>query len=134
MRALLTATWFFHVILSAGAGYAMLRLWFHRHHPLMGRIGLYMIGFVVEGALDTVMLSMTRDSRTAMFVAIWIAGTWIRDLPRMPLIIFLIRGPGDVPAMAAKTSGDQDPSFWLTNFNRIVRRHTRQHKRRQRNR
>lgn len=132
MRALLTFTWFFHILLSAGAGYAMLRLWHHRKHPLMGRMGLYMTGFVVEGALDTVLLFISATCRPAAYILIWAIGTWARDLPRMPLVLYIITGPGpgEFP-IEARTSGEQEPEFWLTSFNRIVRRHTKQKRYRQ---
>lgn len=120
MRLLLTAIWFLHIVLCAGAGWAVLRLWYHRYHPLMGRMGIYMLGFVAEGAVSTTLLAITSTQRTWTFVLVWCIGTLITDLPRVPLIVYIIRGPGKGPP-EVQSSGSQPVEFWLEEGRRIVR-------------
>jgi hypothetical protein len=131
MRLLLTAVWFFHVLLAAGAGYAVLRLWQHRHQQFINQLGKYMTGFVVEGAGWTAMLYVTAGQRTWTVVLTWVISTLMADLPRIPLIMFIIRGPNALPPAEPPTSGEQKPEYWLAAFNRIARRAAaRQQKRR----
>src|SRR5689334_10400222 len=85
--------WFIHLILGVGAGYAALRLWYARHHPLVRWVGLYINGFIVEAITAITLIFVARGVHlTWKFSSVMFIGAFLGDLVRAPLIVFLIRG------------------------------------------
>jgi hypothetical protein len=126
MKAVIT--WFsvvvflFNLALGAGAGYAALRLWSSRHHPLIWRLGIYLNAFIVDALISIVMFTTT-------FAAVMFTGTFISNMARIPLIVYLIKGPRPVPAKVP-VSGDLPTDFWLDSIRNIVREEIEEYERR----
>lgn len=90
--------WFIHLILGVGAGYATLRLWRSRHHPLMKWVGLYMNAFIVDVLSAIVLVFVAKGVVfTWKFTTVMFVSTFICDVIRAPLILYLIRGPSEPP-------------------------------------
>lgn len=116
--------WFVHLIVGIGAGYAALRLWYSRHHPLIKWVGLYMNAFIVEVLSTIALLFVARGvTLTWKFSSVLFVSALLGDLLRAPLILYLIRGPAKEPLLprSAETSGGMPPQFWLDAFRVIVR-------------
>lgn len=121
---LFVVVWFIHLIVGIGAGYAALRLWHSRHHPLIRRVGLYMNAFIIDVLGAIVLLFVARGvTLTWKFSSVLFASTLLGDLLRAPLILYLIRGPAKEPVLPhpPETSGGMPPRFWLDAFRVIVR-------------
>lgn len=112
-----------HLALGAGAGYAALRLWPARHHPLVWRVIVYMHGFIVEAATSVVLLFVARGTFfTQSFAIVLFTGMLIGDVVRAFLIVYLIKGPAEHQLLKApETSGSKDPDFWRQEFRLIVK-------------
>lgn len=117
--------WLIHVGLGAGAGYAALRLWFLRHHPLMKWVGVYIIAFIVDALSAIVLLFVAKGVKfTWKFSTVMFISTLISNVMRAPLIFYLIRGPEPLGSSAAgevEKSGEQPPQFSMDEFRQIVR-------------
>lgn len=115
--------WFIHLILGVGAGYATLRLWRSRHHPLMKWVGLYMNAFIIDVLSAVVLLFMAKGVVfTWKFTTVMFVSTLLADVVRAPLILYLIRGPADVPSLPAgpSNSGQLPPQFWMDESRKMV--------------
>lgn len=102
--------WFIHLILGVGAGYATLRLWRSRHHPLMKWVGLYMNAFIIDVLSAIVLLFVAKGVVfTWKFTTVMFVSTFLSDVIRAPLILYLIRGPSELqlPAEPAVNQMDQ---------------------------
>jgi len=117
------AIYLFHLALGAGAGYAALRLWAGRHHPLIWRLMIYMHGFIIEALTSVVLVLVSRGTYfTHEFAAVLFTGLLLGDAVRSTLIAYLIKGPAESDLLAqSETSGDKDPEFWRHEFRLIVR-------------
>lgn len=108
--------WFVHLALGVGAGYAALRLWHGRHHPLIKWVGLYMNAFIIDVLSAVVLLFMAKGVVfTWKFATVMFVSTFLADIVRAPLILYLIRGPSDMPPLPADpaNSGQMPPQFWI---------------------
>lgn len=93
--------WFLHLILGVGAGYATLRLWRSRRHPLMKWVGLYMNAFIVDVLSAIVLVFVAKGVVfTWKFTTVMFVSTLLCDVIRAPLILYLIRGPSELPPPA----------------------------------
>lgn len=112
-----------HLALGAGAGYAALRLWPARQHPLVWRVIVYMHGLIIEGITSLVLLFVAQGTFfTQKFAAVLFSGMFLGDVVRSFLIVYLIKGPKKEPLLAQpETSGAKDPEFWRREFRAIVR-------------
>lgn len=112
-----------HLALGAGAGYAALRLWPARRHPLVWRVIVYMHGFIIEALTSLVLLFVARGTFfTQAFAAVLFTGTLLGDVVRSFLIVYLIKGPTNGALLQqSETSGSKDPEFWRNEFRLIVR-------------
>lgn len=118
--------WVFHVGLGAGAGYAALRLWYFRNHPLIKWMGVYMLAFIIDVIGAIVLLFVAKGVRfTWKFSAVMFVSALLSNIFRAPLIFYLIRGPQLLPDTEPAKSGDQPPEFWLEAFRKIVREEVR---------
>lgn len=116
--------WFIHLILGVGAGYAALRLWYGRHHPLIKWVGLYMNAFIIDVLSAVVLLFMAKGVVfTWKFATVMFVATFLSDIVRAPLILYLIRGPSDLPPLPVDpaNSGQMPPQFWMDAFRKIVK-------------
>lgn len=115
--------WFVHLIVGVGAGYATLRLWYSRHHPLIRWVGLYINAFIIDVVAAIVMLFMAKGVvLTWKFASVLFISTFIGDILRAPLIIYLIRGPSAIAIPAGIVhSGELPPQFWMDAFRTIVK-------------
>lgn len=115
--------WVVHLALGFGAGYAALRLWYFRHHPLIKWVGIYITAFIVDVVSAIVLLFVAKGVRlTWTFSAVMFISTLISNFFRAPLIFYLIRGPEALPLPAeTQNSGEKPPEFWLEAFRQIVR-------------
>lgn len=123
--------WFIHVALGIGAGWAAVRLWYFRHHPLIKWVGVYITAFIVDVLAAVVLLFMTKGvTLTWKFSTVLFVSTLICNVFRAPLIIYLIRGPSTLalPTEEEK-SGEMPPDFWLDAFRQIVREEVRRARR-----
>lgn len=108
--------WFIHLILGFGAGYAALRLWYGRHHPLIKWVGLYIIAFIIDVLSAIVLLFMAKGViLTWKFATVMFVSTFLGDVVRAPLILYLIRGPSELPVPAEPAASQ------LEQFRMIVR-------------
>lgn len=112
-----------HLALGAGAGYAALRLWPARRHPLVWRVIVYMHGFIIETIASIALLFVARGTYfTQAFAAVLFTGMFLGDIVRAFLIAYLIKGPADGDVLTQSvTAGDQDPEFWRRELRLIVR-------------
>lgn len=111
---ILVVIWFIHVILGVGAGWAAVRLWYFRHHPLMKWVGVYITAFIVDVLSAIVLLFVTKGvTLTWKFSTVMFVSTLICNILRAPLIIYLIRGPSELPAEPVVNPMDE--------FRKIVR-------------
>jgi hypothetical protein len=117
------AVYMLHLALGAGAGYAALRLWPARRHPLVWRVIIYMHGFIIETITSVVLLFVARGTYfTQAFAVVLFSGMFLGDVVRAFLIAYLIKGPPDGDVLTkAVTAGEQDPDFWRREFRLIVR-------------
>lgn len=100
--------WFIHLILGVGAGYAALRLWYGRHHPLIKWVGLYINAFIIDVLSAIVLLFMAKGVvLTWKFTAVMFISTFLGDVVRAPLILYLIRGPSELPPDPAMNHLDE---------------------------
>jgi hypothetical protein len=112
-----------HLALGAGAGYAALRLWPSRRHPMVWRTIVYIHGFVIEAITSIVLLFVSRGTYfTQSFAAVLFTGMFLGDIVRVFLIAYLIKGPtnGALP-VNTETAGDKDPDFWRRELRAILR-------------
>lgn len=123
--------WFAHVALGMGAGWATVRLWYFRHHPLIRWVGVYMLAFIVDVIGAVILVFVARGVKfTWKFSAVMFVSTLVSNVFRAPLIIYLIRGPSTLSLPAeAETSGEKPPDYWLTEFRKIVREEVRRTRR-----
>lgn len=90
--------WFIHLILGVGAGYAALRLWYGRRHPLIKWVALYINAFIIDVLSAIVLLFVAKGVVfTWKFATVMFVSTFICDVIRAPLILYLIRGPSPLP-------------------------------------
>ena len=88
--------WFLHLAVGAGAGYAALRLWRARRNPFIWRTGLYLCAMVVDLFASILLVFMARDVRFSWkFTIVMFAAAVIEDMIRLPLIIYVLKGPED---------------------------------------
>jgi hypothetical protein len=112
-----------HLASGIGAGWAIVRLWYYRKHPLMGKIGLYMWGFVIEVMSGLATLFVAKGVMfTWTYATVYFTGMLLSALVRVPLIVLLIRGAnwGEMPGHGA-TSGDLPPEVWMDHIRLIIR-------------
>ena len=117
--------WFLHLLLGAGAFYAIIRLWPSRANPFIRRVAIYMHGTVIGAVMAIVLVFFARGvTLTWKFAIAWFAGTLLMDAVRVPLILYLCLGGDDGKATAstdAKSSGQMPPDFWRKEFREAVR-------------
>lgn len=115
--------WFIHLILGVGAGYAALRLWHSRHHPLIKWVGLYMNAFIIDVLSAILLLFMARGvTLTWKFATVLFVSTLLSDIVRAPLILYLIKGPAKSPLpLPYETSGELPKEFWMNEVRKIVK-------------
>lgn len=108
--------WFIHLILGIGAGYAALRLWYGRHQPLIKWVGLYINAFIIDVLSAIVLLFMAKGViLTWKFATVMFVSTFLGDIVRAPLILYLIRGPSELPLPVEPIVSQMDQ------FRKIVR-------------
>lgn len=114
--------WFIHVGLGAGAGFAALRLWYFRHHPLMKWVGIYVLAFIVDALSAIALLFVMKGVKlTWAFSTVMFVSTFISNIFRAPLIFYLIRGPQELPLHVEKeTSGELPPEHWEQYFEKMI--------------
>lgn len=107
--------WFVHLVLGVGAGYAALRLWYGRHQPLIKWVALYMHGFIIEVLSAVVLLFVAKGVvLTWKFSTVLFISALLSDVVRAPLILYLIRGPSELPlSIEPANSGQMPPQFWI---------------------
>ena len=114
--------WISQVALGIGAGWAAVRLWYFRHHPLIRWVGVYMSAFIVDVISAIVLLFVARGVvLTWKFSAVMFVSALVCNILRAPLIFYLIRGPEALPLPESERSGEKPPEFWLNSFRQIVR-------------
>src|SRR5947207_655819 len=94
--------WFFHLIVGVGAGYAIWKIWPERRNKFVEFTSIHLNAAVVDALAAIVMLFMAQNVRfTWKFSIAIFAAAFLRDLFRVPLIFYVIRGPGDEPGEPA---------------------------------
>lgn len=123
-------SWLVHVGLGAGAGYAALRLWYFRHHPLIKWMGIYILAFIIDALSAIVLLFVAKGVKfTWKFSAVMFVSALLSNLFRAPLIFYLIRGPQLLPtAEPEKEEKAAPPQFLLEAIREIVREEFRRSK------
>jgi len=115
--------WLFHLLMGVGAFYSALRLWPAREHPMIWRLGVYLNGFLFEVLTAIILVFVSKGVVfTWTFSAVMFLGTFLGDAVRAPLIVYLMKGPKDMPESA--TSGQMPPEFWRKEFRQAVRDET----------
>lgn len=113
--------WLFHLLLGVGAFYAALRLWVSRDHPMIWRLGIYLSGFICEVLTAITLIFVAKGVVfTWKFAGVMFIGTFVGDVVRAPLIVYLMKGPKDVK-VDGDLSGEKPPQFWVEAFTKIVR-------------
>lgn len=89
----LVILFFIHLLIGAGAGFAILRLWYYRDNPLIRRMAIYMHAAPVTALTSIVLLFMARGvTLTWKFSITLFAGTLLADLVRLSFIVYVCRG------------------------------------------
>lgn len=116
-------SWLVHVGLGAGAGYAALRLWYFRHHPLIKWMGVYILAFIIDAISAIVLLFVAKGVKfTWQFSMVMFISALLSNLFRAPLIFYLIRGPQLLPSAEPEESAqDTPPRYLLSEIRKIVR-------------
>lgn len=115
--------WFLHLLLGAGAFYAIIRLWPSRANPFIRRIAIYMHGTVIGAVMAIVLVFFAKGvTLTWKFTIAWFAGTLLMDAVRVPLILYLcLGGDNGKTSEGMKSSGQMPPDFWRHEFREAVR-------------
>lgn len=115
--------WFSHLALGIGAGWAAVRLWYFRHHPLIRWVGVYITAFIVDVLSSVVLVFVARGVKlTWKFSTVMFVSALMCNVLRAPLIFYLIRGPQALSLPAhPETSGNLPPEYWLEAFRKIVK-------------
>lgn len=117
-------SWLIHVGLGAGAGYAALRLWYFRHHPLIKWMGVYILAFIIDAISAIVLLFVAKGVKfTWQFSMVLFISALLSNVFRAPLIFYLIRGPQLLPSTEPEQSPAQEtpPTYLLSEIRKIVR-------------
>jgi uncharacterized membrane protein YeiH len=97
-----------HLLIGAGGGYSVLRLWYYRENPLIRRMAIYMHAAPIGAVMAIVLLFMSKGVRfTWKFSITLFAGTLLMDLVRVPFILYMTRGDdphaSTIPALPVAT-------------------------------
>lgn len=116
-------SWLIHVGLGAGAGYAALRLWYFRHHPLIKWLGVYILAFIIDAISAIVLLFVAKGVKfTWKFSTVMFISALVSNLFRAPLIFYLIRGPQLLPNNEPEQPAQETPPMHLlSEIRKIVR-------------
>jgi hypothetical protein len=85
--------YFVHLLVGAGAGFTVLRLWYYRGNPLIRRMAIYLHSAPIMAVTSIVLIFMAREVQlTWKFSIVWFAGTLLADLTRLPFVFYMLRG------------------------------------------
>ncbi|HEX5704851.1 MAG TPA: hypothetical protein VFX97_16760 [Pyrinomonadaceae bacterium] len=116
------AIWFVHLLVGAGAGYAAWRLWPNRENAFVKLTMVHLHAAIVDAIGGVVLIFLATNVRfTWKFSLGFFAFALARDIVRMPLILYIIRGPKHTPEDTADRSGEQHPDFWREEFRKAIR-------------
>jgi hypothetical protein len=107
--------WFLHLLIAAGAGYAAWRLWPERENKFVNYSMIHLHAAILDGLGAIVLLFLAVNVRfTWKFSLVFFSFALLRDVVRVPLIFYIIRGPqakqnGEIHATQ---SGELPPEVW----------------------
>jgi hypothetical protein len=85
--------YFVHLLVGAGAGFTVLRLWYYRGNPLIRHMAIYLHSAPIMAVTSIVLIFMAREVQlTWKFSIVWFAGTLLADLTRLPFVFYMLRG------------------------------------------
>jgi hypothetical protein len=114
--------WFFHLAVGFGAGFAAWRMWPDRENPFIQRLIVTLHALMFSALWAIVLLFLSRGVRlTWKFSIALFGGVLIMDAIMLPLILYIIRGPGREKTEIASRSGELPPDFWKQEFRQAVR-------------
>lgn len=104
---------FIHLLIGAGAGFAILRLWYYRENPLIRRMAVFMHATPIGALTSIVLLFMAKGVHlTWKFSITLFAGTLLMDLVRIPFILYVCKGDdphaSTVPEVVTKPPASPD--------------------------
>ena len=83
----------------------------HLHAAMLDSLSAIVLVFLAKGV-----------HLTWKFSTVWFALTAIRDMVRLPLIFYVMRGPKATEGLAkAKRSGEMAPEYWQNEFRQAIR-------------
>lgn len=92
--------WFYHLIVGAGAGFAAWRLWPERSIRFIKFTMIHLHAAIIDSLMAIVLVFMAHNVKlTWKFSVAWFAFTAARDTVRLPLVLYVIRGPSDRDVM-----------------------------------
>lgn len=82
-----------HLLIGAGAGFAILRLWYYRDNPLVKRMAIYMHAAPIGALTSIVLLFMAKGvTLTWKFSITLFAGTLLADIVRLSFVVYVLKG------------------------------------------
>lgn len=105
--------YFLHLLISAGCGYTIIRLWYYRENPLIKRVAIYMHAAPIMAVTAIVLIFMAKGvTLTWKFSITLFAGTLLADLVRLPFLAYILRSENPhastVPATITKPPASPD--------------------------
>lgn len=111
--------WFVHLIIGAGAGYAAWRLWPDRANTFVRLTMVHLHAAIVDAVGGVVLIFLAANVRfTWKFSLAFFAFAFMRDIVRMPLILYVIRGP---KRGKSDTPDRSDAELWQAAFRQAIR-------------
>lgn len=96
--------WFIHLIVGAGAVYAAIRLWPDNRNAFIRYTAIHLFAVMLDALSAIVLIFMAVNVRfTWKFSIAFFAFGLTRDAVRLPLILYIIRGPQGVKLEHALT-------------------------------
>lgn len=86
--------WVFHLVVGIGAMYAEYRIWPERRNKFVEYTSIHLNAAITDAIVAFVLIFMSQNVRfTWKFSLTMFAGAFLRDVFRVPLIFYAIRGP-----------------------------------------
>lgn len=105
---------FIHLLIGAGAGFSILRLWYYRDNPLVKRMAIYMHAAPIGALTSIVLLFMAKGvTLTWKFSITLFAGTLLADIVRLSFVVYVLKGdnPHTSAVPAAVTVPSKQPDM-----------------------
>ncbi len=87
--------WIFHILVGGGAGYAIVSLYNYRRNPFILRLAIYLNAAVIDFLTAILLLFFVKGVKIGWtFITIFFITMFLEDCTRLPLILYIFKGPG----------------------------------------